>query len=574
MTQRKYGSVPVVLLLDISNIVKGEAFSQMKEAFVSLIKGYANQPLVTHKVAVITFGREVNIVQNFSEDYNTILHLLDDTVCEGPSLFGKALELAVDVLRDREKRGLVGPFSIRRLVIMSVGHAINKDFTEDIENERNEKMSILQLVGKIRKAFHIVCVPVGRDPDMCFLGAIAYSSKSGKLLKVDEAAQFARFSTNMVIASKIIGKMPTVDYSLDDVTEAVLSIGGGGSITETDLSDIYEILMNRQAYQMNFYSRDNIESDLHGERDSRLPPIGTRVRRGPKWSYFGQDSEACGTIVGHRTVYHNVSVEWDTSMVFPYHYDTGGDDQASHVVVCDDPRILLQREKIAVGCLVQRGPDWKWFDQDGGEGNIGSVYRVKDDKTVHVRWPNGKKSNYRFGYDGNYDVSLCDPFDENIMRRMKEQRNDWSKNNAKMVASNDGTRSKYNKKGFASAASNIRNPRDVNKKNTEICEKDKMAEGGKRNSSPVQHKKEGLEGKNALNCNFSDRPCSWEWKTNQGKWVSFPKSENDKIQNAFDKNRKGTVLVKIDEDLYRVVLSKMIQINISNRESLEVRRLS
>eukprot|EP00105_Crassostrea_gigas_P045427 XP_019929575.1 PREDICTED: uncharacterized protein LOC105344991 [Crassostrea gigas] len=379
MEQRKYGSVPVVLLLDISNIVKGEAFSQMKEAFVSLIMGYANQPLVTHKVAVISFGREVNIVQNFSEDYNTILHLLDDTVCEGPSQFGKALELALDVLRDRENRGLVGPFSIRRLVIMSGGHAINKDSTEDIENERNEKMSILQLVGKIRKAFHIVCVPVGRDPDMCFLGSIAYSSKSGKLLKVDEAAQFARFSTNMVIASKIIGKMPTVDYSLDDVTAAVLSIGGGGSITETDL-------------------------------------------------------------------------------------------------------------KLLFTCI--------------------------------------------------------------------------------------RTRSKYNKKGFASAASNIRNPRDVNKKNTEICEKDKMAEGGKRNSSPVQHKMEGLGGKNALNCNFSDRPCPWEWKTNQGKWVSFPKSENDKIQNAFDKNRKGTVLVKIDEDLYRVVLSKMIQINISNRESLEIRRLS
>lgn len=76
-----------------------------------------------------------------------------------------------------------------------------------------------------------------------------------------------------------------------------------------------------------------------------------------------------------------------------------------------------------------------------------------------------------------------------------------------------------------------------------------MAEGGNRNSPPVQHKMEGLGGKNALNCNFSDRPCSWEWKTNQGKWVSFPKSENDKIQNAFDKNKKGTVLVKIDEDL-------------------------
>lgn len=31
-----------------------------------------------------------------------------------------------------------------------------------------------------------------------------------------------------------------------------------------------------------------------------------------------------------------------------------------------------------------------------------------------------------------------DPFDEKIMRRMKEQRNDWRKNNAQMVVSNDG----------------------------------------------------------------------------------------------------------------------------------------
>lgn len=48
----------------------------------------------------------------------------------------------------------------------------------------------------------------------------------------------------------------------------------------------------------------------------------------------------------------NISVEWDTTMIFPYHFDTNY--HQSNVVVCDEPRIL-QREKIAVGCLVERG---------------------------------------------------------------------------------------------------------------------------------------------------------------------------------------------------------------------------
>ncbi|XP_052696521.1 uncharacterized protein LOC128175139 isoform X1 [Crassostrea angulata] len=554
--ERRNNDVPVVFLLDTSSSVKGEGIAQIKEAFRSIIKGYADQPVVNHRVAVITFGREVKIVQNFSNDYNAILHLLDDIECEGPSPLGKALILAANDLFTGNQ-GLIGPFSIREiLVIMTGGHATTtEDITMDSEIERDEKVAVLQLLGSLRKVYHIVAVPVGRDPDMCFLGSVVYSSKCGKLLNVEGTAQFARYSNNMIIASEIIGKMPTVDYSMGDVTAAVIASEGPGVTTEKDLSDIYEILTNREAYQMNYYSRDSIENDLYGEKDSKLPPIGTRVRRGLHWPYFGQDSNRSGTVIGHRPDYHNVSVEWDTSMVFPYHYDTDGNDQSSHVVVCDEPRILLQRENIAVGCLVKRGPDWKWFDQDGGEGNIGSVYRVKKDKTVHVRWPNGKKSNYRFGYEGRYDVSLWsvinDPFDETTLRRMREQHNS-RKDNSKMVAANDGTRSKTNEESLVNALSS-KSPRDKNKEKTQVGknlpEKDKSAEGCKRSSPTIEYEIEALRGKNATHCNFSDKPCSWEWKTRHGKWVSFPKSENDKIQKAFDKNRKGTVLVKIDEDL-------------------------
>lgn len=65
MEQRKYGTVPVVLLLDISNIVKGEAFSQMKEAFVSLIKGKSNVIICSCTVFIIQYIR-ILVIQKTS----------------------------------------------------------------------------------------------------------------------------------------------------------------------------------------------------------------------------------------------------------------------------------------------------------------------------------------------------------------------------------------------------------------------------------------------------------------------------------------------------------------------------
>lgn len=64
--------------------------------------------------------------------------------------------------------------------------------------------------------------------------------------------------------------------------------------------DIYEVLTRRYMYQMNSYSRDTIETELHSEGNPRLPPIGTRVRRGLNWPYNGQDSNVCGTVIGHK----------------------------------------------------------------------------------------------------------------------------------------------------------------------------------------------------------------------------------------------------------------------------------
>ncbi|KAJ7358991.1 E3 ubiquitin-protein ligase mib2 [Desmophyllum pertusum] len=66
-----------------------------------------------------------------------------------------------------------------------------------------------------------------------------------------------------------------------------------------------------------------------------------------------------------------------------------------------------------VGLRVVRGPDWMWGDQDGGEGNVGTVVHLGGDgnvpdDTVLVYWDTGKQANYRAGYSGKYDLRVFD----------------------------------------------------------------------------------------------------------------------------------------------------------------------
>lgn len=86
-------------------------------------------------------------------------------------------------------------------------------------------------------------------------------------------------------------------------------------------------------------------------------------------------------------------------------------------VLCSDLILTLQfseeAKKMEVGLRVVRGPDWMWGDQDGGEGNVGTVVHLGGnngvpDETVLVYWDSGKQANYRAGYSGKYDLRVFD----------------------------------------------------------------------------------------------------------------------------------------------------------------------
>nr|XP_004657805.1 E3 ubiquitin-protein ligase MIB2 isoform X5 [Jaculus jaculus] len=70
---------------------------------------------------------------------------------------------------------------------------------------------------------------------------------------------------------------------------------------------------------------------------------------------------------------------------------------------------------VQVGMRVVRGVDWKWGQQDGGEGGVGTVVELgrhgspsTPNRTVVVQWDQGTRTNYRAGYQGAHDLLLYD----------------------------------------------------------------------------------------------------------------------------------------------------------------------
>ena len=66
-----------------------------------------------------------------------------------------------------------------------------------------------------------------------------------------------------------------------------------------------------------------------------------------------------------------------------------------------------------VGFRVIRGPDWKWGEQDGGEGYAGTVVEAgesvdKNGRQVIVQWDCEGRCMYRCGAEGKYDLRVLD----------------------------------------------------------------------------------------------------------------------------------------------------------------------
>ncbi|XP_062581172.1 uncharacterized protein LOC134242976 [Saccostrea cucullata] len=300
------------------------------------------------------------------------------------------------------------------------------------------------------------------------------------------------------------------------------------------------------------------------ERDPAMLPLGSRVKRGRDWECNNQDNNGPGTVIGHSEKIGWLNVEWDTGSRYPYRY--GPIIDKYDVNLCNEPRILY-KETIAVGSLVKKGPDWDWRYQEKSNLSIGSVYRRKHNGIVLVRWQNGQTTENRFGYRGKYDLQVCDPFSPEAVEYLQEQIRKAELNESSVKLSESSPSNE------ACASEN-----DIDIKSSKICKNASaglslltLPKGKYFKNEKVDDKSTDVEPDGSLDSLSFSALDQWHWKDKQGQWNVYPRKINDKINRCYKRNPNSTVIVTIEENTYRVVMAKGIQINLTTREESEVK---
>ena len=146
----------------------------------------------------------------------------------------------------------------------------------------------------------------------------------------------------------------------------------------------------------------------------RFAQVGIRVRRGPDWEWDDQDGGGPGTIVEGADEDGWVRVKWDVGGEDNYRVGAGGSYDL--MLESSTPPSVQPGEVLRspmVGVRVRRGPDWRWDEQDGGAGHLGTTTKRSHEGWVTVRWDldSGNTYNYRVGGDGGYDLVVAEAGD-------------------------------------------------------------------------------------------------------------------------------------------------------------------
>ncbi|XP_071117092.1 uncharacterized protein [Haliotis cracherodii] len=416
---RAEAGLDTVFCLDTSGSISEQAFEQMKYMVLDFIDGIedvAEKYDIEENVALVTFGGKAKVLHHLTNDYTSLRDALDNVSRGGPSPLLQSLVVALACL---SKGGIcrMGNLMVPPRVVFITDGLASGELPETARDtsftSEKDKLRLIGAVGALGSeqarmsiANPVIWIPIG-DADRRFLESMVKLCQ-GKLIEGKDVKTLCNHQRLRRIASNVLVYMRGRDTDSENVQSEMETIidALGDTLTTSEKEEISTLV------KINIH---NVTDDL-GALDSfdnmttrdDVPPLGSRVVRGPDWKWGNQDSEGPGTVINHDTDGPSVWVLWDSGHRNVYRC---GPIEFDVLIVDDQPRTFGDNHRVEIGAQVERGPDWQdsYGNQDGGVGSHGVVIRRRGQR-IMVRWNNGNMHQYRFGENNMYDVAMRDPF--------------------------------------------------------------------------------------------------------------------------------------------------------------------
>ncbi|XP_025085638.1 uncharacterized protein LOC112559026 isoform X1 [Pomacea canaliculata] len=419
----KASSFDTMLCLDISSsMMKGGAFDEMKRAvnvFIDGVEDAVNESGTEENIGLVTFGDHAVVAQNLTNDFSRIREKVEALKPEGKSPFVEALLVAMAAFV--RKGGVVsvsGEWNVRpRIIFISDGYPTESTEDKGLDVAKNinhvrAAVSRMLISFKASSSFNqvhpIVFVPVGSMADKFYMKAM--SDVCGGCYK--ESANIRDlcyyFRTQDTIGKVIVclkDKKETV--SQEEIRAVVKALAP--DLRHVDEKEIVETIQNelknperRSSIKVNprNVELNNVYENTEKVNLGYFLPLGTRVVRGPDWTYGDQDGNGPGTVISHEKKYSWHWVEWDSGEFNCYPQSPR---KGFHLMKTDEsPRI--KTKNLEIGMVVKKG--LKWNKRDGDEHlEKGVIIRKSDkEKKVVVRWSNGELQVCTYSNNGPAEV--------------------------------------------------------------------------------------------------------------------------------------------------------------------------
>ncbi|XP_069137361.1 uncharacterized protein [Argopecten irradians] len=400
-----------VLVLDTSASMEGETFTEMIEFARDFVTGVATLRDITEipeNVAVATIGEETKVWIHVTSDYDAVratIRQIQDAGPRGRSPLAGGLLVALAGCLGNGKPTNVGEVLIHpRIILLSDGRGSPDHIKSGADETRDSNTDILTKTivdtnlttvcqNLKRRNNRVHCIPFG-DSDMSILEKICQIT-SGKVYYPTQLDRILRLTDKNIAAAELVARVVATFGFIPsgDVMRDIFEVNHNDA-REEDKEEVLEL--------SNMFVSELPDQVITREYDDELPAVGTRVRRGPGWKFQDQDSRGVGTVCSHAKD-GSIVVEWDYGRRYFYEYKT----EPKPLIATHEHRVLVD-ELIATGCRVKRSHMGPYTNEEGGPDAVGVVVRVYLDGRVVVRWPNKSFSNLKYGFEGEFDLKICE----------------------------------------------------------------------------------------------------------------------------------------------------------------------